>query len=457
MKQLLQGIVIIILLVVGFFTVVYVQKQLLVRGRASVPELEENRIDITQAPYAASPDGSTDNYAIVQRALTDIATKGGGTIYFPPGTYRISVPAGKNALSIMSRTMLLGSPGKKSTIKFDISSTTLHTPLKFSGQTSLELKDIVIEGTKNNIAWNSPAYWALVKIENSKNVKIINTKISNAQRIGLEILSSENISISSSEFFANGWEEEYPKGQPQQMIGGLNISLSTNGVRNKNITIENSTFTQNGGFGAWVGYADNISITGNTFYKNGLYPAHGNQDGVGLFGIQQGIIRKNQSTDNYADGIVIATKENDTKNVSVTSDVKIDQNTSARNGGNGIILYSTKQSSAEIKNSTISNNTVYDNGFGNTVGYPNSFDGIRLSPWGTSGVIHDITISRNTSYDTRTDKKRTQQAGIGQLPKERDPDGGLGANITLSENRCYNNAYADILLWERQSEQRTTQ
>ncbi|TFE29398.1 glycosyl hydrolase family 28-related protein [Cohnella luojiensis] len=48
--------------------------------------------DVTAAPYNADDTGAADVSAIVQQALSDAGTSGGGTVYLPAGIYRIEQP-----------------------------------------------------------------------------------------------------------------------------------------------------------------------------------------------------------------------------------------------------------------------------------------------------------------------------------------------------------------------------
>ena len=55
-------------------------------GRTDFPRhpVRANAVD-----YGAAPDGSADAAPVINRALRDVGTSGGGTVYLPPGTYRI--------------------------------------------------------------------------------------------------------------------------------------------------------------------------------------------------------------------------------------------------------------------------------------------------------------------------------------------------------------------------------
>jgi hypothetical protein len=46
--------------------------------------------NVKASPYNAQGDGSTDDTAAIQSAINHVETSGGGTLYFPPGTYKIT-------------------------------------------------------------------------------------------------------------------------------------------------------------------------------------------------------------------------------------------------------------------------------------------------------------------------------------------------------------------------------
>lgn len=79
-------------------------------GGVPLPERTENIVDVTQAPYSADNTGVSDVTAILQQALNDVGASGGGVVYMPAGTYRISPESGENhALTITkSNTILRG-------------------------------------------------------------------------------------------------------------------------------------------------------------------------------------------------------------------------------------------------------------------------------------------------------------------------------------------------------------
>lgn len=47
-------------------------------------------VDVTKSPYSATGDGTTNDTTAIQNALNALGLIGGGTLYFPPGTYKTS-------------------------------------------------------------------------------------------------------------------------------------------------------------------------------------------------------------------------------------------------------------------------------------------------------------------------------------------------------------------------------
>jgi Glycosyl hydrolase family 26/Carbohydrate binding module (family 35)/Pectate lyase superfamily protein len=88
-------------------------------GNVPLPEISENIVDISQAPYEADNSGISDVRAVIQQALNDVGTQGGGVVYLPAGTYRITIPSGSDqALHISTSNTILRGAGADSTFLF---------------------------------------------------------------------------------------------------------------------------------------------------------------------------------------------------------------------------------------------------------------------------------------------------------------------------------------------------
>jgi len=103
--------------------------------------------------YGTVGDGTTNDTAAIQTAIDAAHTAGGGTVYFPTGTYLISLgPSGgaTGGITVTSNVTLQGSPGATITadsgaaasVKVGIGIGTTTTPA-----TNVQIRDLHIDGT----------------------------------------------------------------------------------------------------------------------------------------------------------------------------------------------------------------------------------------------------------------------------------------------------------------------
>ncbi|TSJ79752.1 hypothetical protein FPL22_08470 [Rariglobus hedericola] len=91
-------------------------------GDIPVPALTSPVTDVTRPPYNADSSGKTDTTAAIQKALDTIGLSGGGIVYLPPGSYRISPQADNNsALLIRDDHVILRGAGPDRTFLFNTS------------------------------------------------------------------------------------------------------------------------------------------------------------------------------------------------------------------------------------------------------------------------------------------------------------------------------------------------
>jgi parallel beta-helix repeat protein len=67
--------------------------------------------NVKQAPYNAAGNGTTNDTSAIQSAINAACTAGGGAIFFPPGTYKVTVTSGKALDLQCSNVTLLGIKG----------------------------------------------------------------------------------------------------------------------------------------------------------------------------------------------------------------------------------------------------------------------------------------------------------------------------------------------------------
>ena len=89
-------------------------------GTTPLPETVPGAyIDVTEAPYSADCTGAQDATNAIQAAIDAVAAAGGGTVYLPPGTYRLSLRKGREcALQIGASNVLLKGAGMDKSFLF---------------------------------------------------------------------------------------------------------------------------------------------------------------------------------------------------------------------------------------------------------------------------------------------------------------------------------------------------
>ncbi|MCM2273242.1 MAG: glycoside hydrolase family 55 protein, partial [Candidatus Didemnitutus sp.] len=97
-------------------------------GAAALPDRTGPVFDVTAAPYQADPTGVTDATAAIQSAINAAESAGGGVVYLPAGTYRLSVPAAQTqALLIDAGNVVLRGAGAGQTFLLNTTTTNLRS------------------------------------------------------------------------------------------------------------------------------------------------------------------------------------------------------------------------------------------------------------------------------------------------------------------------------------------
>jgi hypothetical protein len=113
-------------------------------GERTIPAINENMVDVTLPPYLADNTGATDVTGVIQQALNDVGSTGGGIVYLPAGTYKISVADTSSCA-----------------LRFAFDSTVLRgegagVTYILNSQTNMRYKDIIqVKG--NDAGWFNPA------------------------------------------------------------------------------------------------------------------------------------------------------------------------------------------------------------------------------------------------------------------------------------------------------------
>ncbi|MDZ4170424.1 MAG: discoidin domain-containing protein [Coriobacteriia bacterium] len=87
------------------------------RGEQPIPVVTGPAfVDVSQPPYSLESSVTTDVTSVIQAALDDVGARGGGVVYLPPATYRVSAAdAAKAALTIRYSNVVLRGAGRSRT------------------------------------------------------------------------------------------------------------------------------------------------------------------------------------------------------------------------------------------------------------------------------------------------------------------------------------------------------
>lgn len=84
-------------------------------GLQMLPNVDLNITDVTKDPYNADNSGATDATVAIQSAIDAVGSKGGGVVYLPAGTYKVSLQSGSNVLSVNKPSVVIRGAGPDKT------------------------------------------------------------------------------------------------------------------------------------------------------------------------------------------------------------------------------------------------------------------------------------------------------------------------------------------------------
>jgi hypothetical protein len=345
---------------------------------ASLPGLDEleNRVvlsvtlSVTAAPFYADSSGVNDSSAAIQNCINAVHAAGGGTVFFPAGTYKISFAGAGRATSDSMFTV-------PSNITF-----------AGSGQNS----------TKLLMAPNQGDYRYIFdcQADNASNVIFQDLTIDqNGLNAGGSLPSPSN--VRTVIIFTNGTDNFVQRCHFTNIVGVWTIAMFGQA---SSVTIENNTFDNVGLNTTNIAdiydhstlYTDaaNITITGNTFtgrLVNGTtVGAMGATTAIEIHGYNQSIT--NNTVSNYSFGSNVASSGEGYPNSN-----QLYQTNTFTNVGTAFVLWPN----GTLSNCSILNNIItvdvlaWYNYWGNQLGC----GGIAENPAGI-GPTNSLTISGNT-------------------------------------------------------------
>lgn len=338
------------------------------------------------------------------------------------------VPHEHDRPAIRVTCTIRGAPGAR--FVFSSDNPGLYAHLKIDDAQNIGLSGLILEGDKKQQPWATPSAWCILSVTRSANIRLKSLTVTSAQKWGIDASGIGGLSLEQVTVSDCGYAEEPPDNQPLPSCGGMRMTQAAG--RSEHVTIAQSDFIGNGGQGLNLSGIDGLLLSSVFASENGLYQAHGNQDGVALSNINTARLTNCHIRENLADGLVITNSGGGAGFITVRG------GSLSENGGNGALLYILDEpgviNAVALGGVGISNNSRMS-----AYPYPHGFDGVRLSPWGSTGKISNIRVAHCTIDGDH-------QSGVAQLPREIDPAGRLGA-VTLKGNHIGGTRHKPVDLW----------
>lgn len=368
---------------------------------------------ISVKDFGAIGNGVNDDTAAIQEAINEVSQNGGGIVFFPAGTYKVSIDKSKeHAISIRPNITLQGAGNSTSTIKLADSQGNYEAVIAGerpdSDVSDFKMYDIAVDSNNDNNPVNSLSDFNLgqgrfaVQIFIGSRIRIERCRFknqSNTQTLITSITRDDENEVTDIVIKDNVFEG----------IGGdvIDYDHSTIYTHGKNIQILNNKFSTKNGAGT-NGARTAIEIHGDEhIVKNNEINGYAN--GINVTGVARSSINQDISENiikNAHTGITIWSyfaKGNTSNpalvnvkiaNNAITLDVNSWRNIWGYLPSLGINLYSA--SDAGIQGLEIVNNNILFTNFSGTVGSGDKYvSGISLARINSSIQSQDIKILGN--------------------------------------------------------------
>jgi len=174
-------------------------------GEVEIPTISSNVINVTAAPYNADKTGGTDATAIIQSVIDKVQNDGGGVVYLPAGTYKLSAGTRDYCLRINKSNVVLRGAGVGQTYLYN-------------DDNNMRFKDIItVEGSGGN--WKAqPATVATITSDLNGPTMVIPVNSTSMFAVGDQVVLRQALTAS----WANEHQEpEWATGTYPASLGGV--------------------------------------------------------------------------------------------------------------------------------------------------------------------------------------------------------------------------------------------
>jgi hypothetical protein len=378
---------------------------------------------ISVKDFGAIGNGIADDTTAIQKAIDTVNKSGGGVVFFPSGTYKVTInPATSQSITIRSKLTLRGSGHKKSIIKLGDRQGNYNSIL--AGETyssdlsNFAMYDIAIDGNSRN------------------NPVIVESDVQGTHqfRYALRIFVGKMIHIERSRFTS------------QNNVNTITIN-GENSI--SNVTIKSNIFESIGGgsidydHSTIYTHGKKIKILNNYFYSKNGAGTNGARTAIEIHGDDH--IVKGNIINGFSNGINITGYAKSSNNQSVTDNV-------IKEAYSGITIWSYFDGGNMINpglaNCVIANNkiTLNINDWGKLWGNTSSA-GIWLHPQSDAPIQNMNIVNNQITFTNFTGQGSTEdKLGNGiRLWRYSSPN-VITENIRISGNKIKNSLAAGIYI-----------
>jgi hypothetical protein len=229
--------------------------------------------------YGAVGDGTTDDTAAINSAITAANANGSGTVWFPDGVYRVIVTSGAH-ITPKSHVTLLGLGRGQSTILVDDSMGAGSSGIanfvsgSFTALSDFHIKSLTVKGMRETIATTGVH---LINIQNGDDISVEDCELTQSRLFGVVISKSNHVAVTGNRVYhtnADGiavWDDSDVLVSDNDIIGSNDDAISAHSADTtpapvrSGISIVNNRITESQGIS--VLGAKNLLISGNVMRR----------------------------------------------------------------------------------------------------------------------------------------------------------------------------------------------
>jgi parallel beta-helix repeat protein len=253
-------------------------------ARSLQTELREMFFNVKSGPYGATGDGSTDDTTAIENAIAAISSNGGGTLYFPKGTYIVS-----ESLDLVSNMRVIRAPGAVVKLKNSSVSSLTSAGIFYAFQkTDIWIEGMEIDGNKANNDVDS-SKGVGIRIHDCQRIWVLYNYLHDTTSDGIVVQrqiagnGNKDIHINFNTVTGAGSSSMTQGGEGILAVEGEFIDISNNFCRNNklngvdmetnsttltNWTVNSNTCDGNAQAGVQINGATNGTVNGNVCSDN---------------------------------------------------------------------------------------------------------------------------------------------------------------------------------------------